>query len=149
MKVTNIDNRSFELWVLSYQFPDIHHDEYDSNWLRIGIRLGGFEKAWVTSDPSLLTWELNALRDWLQCLGTPNEYEEVNFIEPNLGFQLVKHDSKSFIRINLALESRPDWFTADDVFSIEIRTEPAQIIESIRRLDSDLERFSPRAGVHF
>lgn len=149
MKLTGADNKSFELWVLGYQFPDIHHDEYDSNWLRVGIKVEGYKKPWITSDPSLLTWELNALKNWLESLGKNGTDKSVDFIEPNLGFELVHKSDTALIRINLQLESKPSWFNEHDVFSMEILADPKQISESIDRLSLDLKKFPPRAGIHF
>ena len=44
----NGQDKSFELWVVDYQFRDNKNDEYDSNWLTIGIRLKGFKREWTT-----------------------------------------------------------------------------------------------------
>lgn len=150
MKLTGQNNESFELWVIDYQFSENTTDEYDSNWLRIGIKLKGFKKEWATSDPSLLTWEVKFLADWLQnLLASDREEREIEFIEPNLKFELVdKIDDNFKIRTHLALESKPNWFTDDETFTFDIVVDRGQIEESVDRLNFLLTRFRGRAGVN-
>jgi hypothetical protein len=149
MKLSGQDNKSFELWVVNYQYRDNKTDEYDSNWLTIGIRLKGFENEWVTSDPSLLTWELKFLIDWLQNILTGDKEErEIEFIEPNLKFELIdKSDDRFKIRTHLTLESKPVWYTEDETFSFDLIVDRGQLKNSADRLKSELINFPGRAGV--
>ena len=121
MRIIGKDNKSFELWVVDYQFPHDNSDEYDSNWLRIGIRLMGFKKEWITSDPSLLTWELKSLIDWLEDILIGNAAKvEIAFIEQNLKFELIDRPSDGLkIRTYLSLESKPDWYSGDETFHFD------------------------------
>lgn len=145
----NGQDKSFELWVVDYQFLDDKNDEYDSNWLTIGIRLKGFKSEWTKSDPSLLTWELKSLSDWLQKILTGDFAEkEIEFIEPNLKFELIDNTHDPYkMRTHLTLESRPVWFTDDETFSFEIDVDREQIDHSVQRLKSELIKFPGRAGV--
>lgn len=145
----NGQDKSFELWVVDYQFRDNKNDEYDSNWLTIGIRLNGFKREWTTSDPCLLTWELKLLTDWLQKILTGDfEEKEIEFIEPNLKFEFVNNTNDSYkIRTHLTLESRPVWFTDDETFSFDIDVDRGQLEQSVQRLKSELLKFPGRAGV--
>jgi hypothetical protein len=149
MKLSGQDNKSFELWAVDYQYRDNKSDEYDSNWLTIGIRLKGFKKEWITSDPSLLTWELKALIDWLQDILTGDKEErEIEFIEPNLKFELIDSTDDSFkIRTHLTLESKPNWCKGDETFSFDLIVDRGQIEHSIERLKNELIKFPGRAGV--
>lgn len=145
----NGQDKTFELWVVDYQFRDNKEDEYDSNWLTIGIRLKGFKREWISSDPSLLTWELKSLTDWLQKIFAGDFGErEIEFLEPNLRFELVDNTRDSYkIRTHLTLESRPVWFTDDETFSFDIEVDLGQLEHSIQRLKNELIEFPGRAGV--
>ena len=134
---------------VDYQYRDNKTNEYDSNWLTIGIRLKGFEKEWITSDPSLLTWELKALIDWLQDILRGNKEErEIEFIEPNFKFEWIDSTDDSFkIRTHLTLESKPNWYTEDERFSFDVIVDRGQIEHSIERLKNELTNFPVRAGV--
>jgi len=103
----------------------------------------------VTSDPSLLTWELKFLTDWLQCILKGNtEKREIEFIESNLKFQLIDTSGGRFkIKTFLTLESKPNWYPEDETFSFEIITDRGQIENSVERLRIDLINFPARAGV--
>lgn len=149
MKLIGQDNKSFELWVVNYQYRDNKTDEYDSNWLTIGIRLRGFRTEWITSDPSLLTWELKSLTDWLQNILTGNmEEKEIEFIEPNLKFELIdKADDNFKVRTHLTLESKPGWYTEDETFSFDLVVDRRQLEHSVERLKNELINFPGRAGV--
>lgn len=149
MKLIGQENKSFELWVADYQYRDNKNDEYDSNWLRIQIKLKGFKKEWITIDPSLLTWELHALADWFQKMLTGDKNEkEIEFIEPNLKFELVDNVGDKFqVRTHLTLESKPSWHHDDETFTFDLVVDRGQIEESVRQLRSDLINFPGRAGV--
>lgn len=149
MKLSGQDNKSFELWVVDYQFRDNKTDEYDSNWLTVGIRLMGFQREWTTSDPSLLTWELKSLTDWLKnILNGDTKEKEIEFIEPNLKFELTdKVDDTFKMRTLLTLESKPTWYTEDETFSFDLVVDRGQLEHSVERLETLLIRFPGRAGV--
>ena len=86
MMLTN-NNKSFELDVVSYQFPYIKNDEYDSNWLNIKIKVKGLQKPWEVTDPMLLTFEVKQLAEWLEYLVENKKHApELEFLEPNLKF---------------------------------------------------------------
>lgn len=58
----------FEMIVTNYEFPEIHDDRYDSNWLIIEIRVTLAKGSWSASYPCMLTDELANLADWLDTL---------------------------------------------------------------------------------
>ena len=55
-----------EIEIVSYQFPHIRDDEYDSNWLNIKIKVKELQKPWEVTDPVLLTFEVKQLAEWLE-----------------------------------------------------------------------------------
>ena len=61
MLLRGIDGTEFEMEVVSYQFPHLEHEQYDSDWLNIKIRVRMSQGYWTSTDPSLLTWELARL----------------------------------------------------------------------------------------
>ena len=86
------DLSEFELRVVGYQFPDIVGDEWDANWLVVEIRVAPVdERPWRSIDPSLLTWEVERLSNWLEALASGRAVEEgEDFVEPNLRFEVVQ-----------------------------------------------------------
>lgn len=62
---SNDGHTEFEFRVLRYQFPEIKHDEYDSNWLVANIHARTVTRAWSSTDPCMLTWEAHWLLNWL------------------------------------------------------------------------------------
>jgi hypothetical protein len=148
MKLSGQDNKSFELWVVNYQYLNNKTGEYDSNWLKIGIRLRGFKSEWTTSDPSLLTWELESLTDWLHTILTGNVREKkIEFIEPNLGFELIDSSEEAFkIRTHLTLELKPSWYIDDETFTFDIIVDRQQLAHSVERLNNELINFPRRLG---
>jgi len=148
MKLVTTSGLSFSLHVTGYQFPNSTKDEYDSNWINVTIILVGFSEPWTSNDPSLLTWELKSLADWLGAILSGSMMEnEIRFMEPNLAFQLIQRGSEKFIRTSLDLESKPEWYLGDGAFSFDLEVNDEQILNAIESLHSQLERF-PGRGEH-
>ncbi len=147
------DLSEFELRVAGYQFPEIDYDGYDSNWLIVKIRAApAGERPWKSTDPSLLTWEVERLSSWLDALGAgrPVEDEEY-FIEPNLRFEVVDRDEDTItMRVYFELESRPPWFFADGAgmadLWVDLHVDGDDLRAAAEGLRHDLRRFPPRAG---
>ncbi len=103
---------SVRLSVLRYQFPHITTGEYDANWLIIRGHVSLDDRSWSFSDPSLTTFEVRQLADWLDGLARGDEVEpHCDFIEPNLQFERT---SDRAIRVSFALESAPPWSKPGD-----------------------------------
>lgn len=83
---------------------------------------------------------------WLkQAIGAKIQDKKIEFIEPNLEFELVDiNDNNCKIRIYLNLESKPGWYKDDWGYSIDITVKKEQIENSIERIESDLLRFPVR-----
>ena len=105
------DGSSFGLKIIGYEFPHLEQEDYDSNWLNIQIEVTTPEYSWSATEPSLLTYEVARLAEWLESVdqGKPVE-DEIGFIEPCLWFKLIRHrDTVKSLRIHFELEYRPDW----------------------------------------
>jgi hypothetical protein len=151
VKLTAINGMSLDLWVSGYQFPEGTVDENETNWLSITIRLDGFGKQWTSACPSLMTWELKSLIDWLQAilLGR-NSQNEIKFTKPNLVFQLVeKPGGALIIRTLLDLESKPAWYDKKDPFFFDVEFDEKQIHQAVLSLEYQLKRFPSRGRMDY
>jgi len=96
----------FALSIAAYEFPKADADD----WLVIvgEVRLSVGE--WSFRDPSLTTFEVARLADWLEALaaGVPT-LDWVDIVEPNIAFERA---SPTTIRVSLWMESAPDWAKA-------------------------------------
>jgi len=146
------DLSEFELRVAGYQFPDIEGDVFDDNWLVVETRAApADERPWMSREPSLLTWEVERLSNWLEALASGRAAEDgEDFVEPNLRFEVVKRDEDTItIRVYFELESRPPWFFAEaagmDDLWIDLRVDNDDLRAAAEDLRRDLARFPPRA----
>ena len=79
----------FELRILNYQFPEIRED-WDANWLTLGVRVQTAERSWSATDSCLLTWEAHELMSWLSGFTTAKQQDRgIDFLEPDLAFEAV------------------------------------------------------------
>ena len=112
MLLSGDDGNRFELSVVGYQFPHLENEEYDSDWLRINIRVNHPRGAWTSTDACLLTWEVARLAEWLAAIANGNASDdEEDFIEPNLRFQILENHSR--MRVYFELECRPSGAPSD------------------------------------
>ena len=65
MKLISTHGHAFELNIQGYQFPGITNDYWDSNWLLIEINVSHPRGSWVKVDPSMNTFEVARLADWM------------------------------------------------------------------------------------
>jgi len=150
MLLTGTEGTMFEMQVVGYQFPHLEHEDYDSDWLNIKIRVTLAEGSWTSTDPSLLTWELASLAQWLESIAAGISVEpEEDFLEPNLRFELSKTDPKR-LRVYFELESRPPWSPGDGAGLEDLWAEFEINSEELRKaadsLRTDLIRFPVRVG---
>ena len=78
--------------------------------IRIGCESRGRERVRAAtgrlSIHCLLTFEVAALADWLECVASGGSCpSEITFIEPNLSF----HQQSGALRVYFELEARPAW----------------------------------------
>ena len=111
MTFLGIDNQTVELKITNYQYPELIDGGWDCNWLNIYINVQSKLGNWQTVDPSLTTWEVRRLINWLEALSTDIQHCDSNqeFTEPNLSFELLNVNVSEMwmLRIKFYLESRP------------------------------------------
>jgi hypothetical protein len=150
MKFIGKDGQEVELKILGYQFDTDFDNEWDANWLRIYLNVKSNVGHWQTVDPSLLTEEVKRLTQWFADLSNEKEVDtEVDFIEPNLSFQLLdsSKDNKT-IQIKFDVESKPQ--SADDVkdYQIAFAFTNDELSEIANGLLVELDRFPFRQFPH-
>lgn len=142
-----IENQIVELKIAGYQFPKaIIKNDYDSNWLNIQLEVKSFIGNWKSEDPSILTWEMENLINWFEDLGN-NFIEEktVEFIEPNLSFELIFSDEDlKQIRIKFDLESRPKFAKDNTDYFVDCLLFNSEVIELSKSLKKDLDKYPKR-----
>jgi hypothetical protein len=145
MRLTGTDGQSLNLEILGYQFPDPRPDEYDSNWLRIKGAGACSRGHWTFVDPCLLTFEVAALADWLECVASGGSCSsEITFIEPNLSF----HQQSGALRVYFELEARPAWAASKEAPAEDLWLDFPASTEMLRvgamALRHQLQRFPRR-----
>jgi hypothetical protein len=142
----------FELIIVGYQFPEIENEMYDSNWLVISIKASVPRGSWTATHPSLLTWEVKRLAEWLRAVAENEPVEpEQHFIEPNLSFSIVGRSRDSItLGVYCGYESKPPWArtgtaTLED-HQVVLKVTPDDLKSAAESLRAQLSRFPPRAG---
>lgn len=148
MKIDGINSQTVELRIVNYQFPYTLDRDYDGNWLNIYLSVDSQLGKWQITDPSLLTWEVEELVDWLLTLSNnlePN-YRHLEFIEPNLSFELLNYPTDLVKQIKLAfqLESRPKSAKEDDEYFVIFEADRDYLKQLASDLTSELKRYPMR-----
>lgn len=138
--------------ILGYQFPRLENEPYDSDWLNITIRVKHPRGSWTATDPSLLTYEVERLADWLEAIADGQRVDsDTGFLEPNLNFELRENDGTKKLRVYFELESRPSWAATDGAgmedLWVEFSVRPEILRSAAKSLRSQLEKFPTRVGV--
>ena len=148
MVIEGINNQRVEIRVNNYQFPETNDRDYDGNWLNIYLNVKSELGNWQTVDPSLLTWEVQELIDWLDQLSKNEKpkWKNMEFIEPNLCFHLMNsHDDlKKKIKIEFKLESRPRSANEDDEYFVEFIASNENLKNIANGFRSELSKFPVR-----
>ena len=149
MNFSGIENQSVELKIVNYEFPNNKNgDDYDNNWLNVFIKVDSKVGKWQTVDPSLLTWEVMELITWFSYLSENRKvrYELLEFIEPNLSFELIsKYDSEiKIIRIHFKLELRPQSASDDIEYFIDCELNKDDLKQIAADLSKELEKYPER-----
>lgn len=152
MKLSEGKNTEFELEIAGYQFPHLKNEPYDSDWLNITICVKHSSGSWTKTDPSLLTYEVEWLIEWLEAIAEGQAVEsDICFTEPNLRFQLLDENEKK-VRIYFELEYRPSWaeskFNEDeDEIWVEFSITPGILKKAAESLRTQLRKFPTRKGI--
>ena len=107
MRITSASGDEFQLLIVRYQYPDVHEDRWDSNWLIVNGSVSAGDEKWRFTDPCVTTFELADLADWLDELATdgsqPSAFE---FTEPNLKFTYTPWPQRA-VQLTFAHDSAP------------------------------------------
>lgn len=84
MRIVSRSGPSVELHIAGYQFPGARpdgDDDWDANWLIISGRVdAGEHLRWGFRAPSLTTWEVSELIEWMRQVSA-GEVEPVEFVD--------------------------------------------------------------------
>ncbi len=144
-------NSHFEMTVIDYEFPEVHDDRYDSNWLIIEIRATLAKDSWSASYPCMLTGELADLADWLDAVADGKTTSaRLDFIEPNLHFEVTESEPKKLC-VYIDAELKPAEVPSndsgiDEAIRIEFELIPAELKDAVVSLRAHLQAFPIRAG---
>ncbi len=160
MPVTLLNDR-FEMTmaVVGYEFPDIHDDPDDANWLIIRVVLQSIHGAWrwQVEDAGALTWELDGCVKWLLRLsgGEAVEAERYEFSEPDISFEIIRGDDSAVVGLALHLmdEFQPPTKVLvpreNNIVTLRFHTPPEALRELAESLAAELaaypQRGSPKA----
>jgi len=143
-----VNNNSFMMSLVGYQFPELEDVEYDSNWLNVKIVVSHQGSKWSTTDPALLTYEVQWLIDWLRAVSA-RKYDNRHlwFTEPCLSFHLspAEGDPDKFV-IELSHEFRPPWASEDldEEYEIVFSLTSIDLICAAQSLEDQLRRYPQR-----
>ena len=143
---------AFCMQIVGYQFPELADRDYDSNWLLIDISATVRGKSWRSCHPSLLTWEVDELAQWMESIACGKEPGlELHFIEPNLSFRLRERtDDLIGLGVVFDQESRPkadrSGAGAEDEIQAELECTPLELKVWAETLREALGRFPFRVG---
>jgi hypothetical protein len=151
VRLVSRDGPSFELAILGYEFPELEEADYDSNWLVVRIDVTTPEGSWTATEPSLLTYDVKRLADWLDDVKNNQQMvDEIGFIEPLLWFKVLGGPFKGKnLRVYFGIEYRPPWARSRPAYEGEIWPEfPLSEIDlnaAAQSLREQLSRFPQRA----
>ena len=144
-----VNNTSFMMALVGYQFPALEDDEDDSNWLNVKIAVSHQGGKWSTVDPALLTYEVQWLIDWLRAVSARNyDNRHQVFTEPCLSFHLSPAEGQpDELIIGLSYEFRPPWASKDlnEEYEIVFSLTSVDLMGAAQSLEHQLRR-SPRRG---
>lgn len=105
---------SLEISIDGYQLPEAAEGD-DADWLLVELRASRGGRAWRSRDPSLQTFEVEALARWLEGVARGSSFpDSCDFVAPNLSFELVRVDrARAELRAYFEAGSRPPWAPAD------------------------------------
>lgn len=139
----------FELRVLGYEFPEIAHAKYDSNWLLVNIRVDAPIGSWSATDPCLLTWEGHWLLNWLADITSTTERDrEMRFLEANLSFVLADRRGEEVeLNVECKDELRQPGTTSETATpGITLAISLSDLREAVTSFSRELRLFPIRAG---
>jgi hypothetical protein len=147
MRLGESTRDSIELKIRGYEFPRETWDYYDANWLLIEIDATKDGRPWKRTDPTLTTFEMVELCEWLDAVANGSPVEELGFTEPCYRFRLDR-DIEQVLKIQLELEVRPPWMASNKAYEndclLAIPVTRESITVMARSLREELQPFPVR-----
>ena len=145
---SGIDSQTVELKISNYQFPDNQDGDWDGNWLNIFLKVDSKAGKWQTTDPSLTTWEVQEIIDWLGKLSKDcePEYRLMTFTEPNLSFELLNEptEKQKLIRLRFELESKPKSAKDGKYYYVDLLADNDELQSYMKGLKDELSVYPER-----
>ncbi|MGI8810763.1 MAG: WapI family immunity protein [Acidimicrobiales bacterium] len=145
------EGNELEVGLVGYQFPEEERDPWDSNWLRVAVRVLAPEGSWEVIDPCLTTWEAKRLVSYLiHAAAHDPAARPLAFTEPNLTVTARSRTSaplRVHLRACFALELRPPWArtaAGSDNLCVDLDVERGDLARAAASLLADLVRFPQR-----
>lgn len=155
--------------LISYQFPELEDQEWDSDWLNVRLHLQYGDRLWERLDPALTTFEVQWLVEWLDEVAAHSAVfgswrhnrlvTRVFFTEPCLGFEVLNgHPTGApmTFRCYLSAEFLPPFKQlcshvpldqeVDEVW-LDFGVDKAQLRALTAQWREQLNRFPVRAGL--
>lgn len=131
-----------------YEFPDLVGVEYDSDWLIVSGEARFGDEAWRWAEPVLLVIEAHELADWLDGVERTSTGVRLDFLEPNLAFEVLDSDEDTIrLQVFLTHESAPPSRLDDERFvsnPCSLRLARGSLARAARDLRASLQRFPSR-----
>lgn len=150
------DRFRMEIYITGYEFNGEFKDEYDANWLIFRVVLQSIYGAWrwQVEDAGALTWEVEDCVEWLRALAAdePVSTESWGFSEPDVSFDLIRHEDGSLIglTVNLMDEFQPPTKVLipreNNIVSLRFHTPPEVLSHFADQLEMNLKRFPQRGA---
>lgn len=144
--------RRIRLRVLSYQFAQKRHQEWDDNWLIVKGHVVDKASRWSFVEPCLATSEATELAEWLGRValhevpvavgGDP----DLSFTEPLLAFSVVEYPSADLATVRMQLsrpaftESKDGW----DAYGLDFEMTNGSILEAQTAWLDEIKAFPVR-----
>ena len=148
MIIKAVNNQIVEIRLLGYQFPHSLDKEWDGNWLNLYFKIESQVGNWQTTDPSLTTWEIQLLIDWLNELADNKQpkFIELGFTEQNLSFKLQNDYTaiNKIIRVKFDHGLRPYSAKEEKEYFVDFEADNFTLKMKAGELASELERFPIR-----
>lgn len=144
MLLKSEDGKEFELSLIDEPLADPQDGFGDVDAMVIAFRVATGDEDWEETAPSINTFELDTLADWLDSVASGSHDEaEVDLLGPELNFQVVK-DTRDWvqIRIRFRLDDRPEEMAMDaettEARHVDLRLTREAIAAGAARLREEL-----------
>lgn len=146
------DATQFRLEIEGYEFPTAvptTNEDWDANWLVVGVEVKGLKGSWSAKGPYLTTWDVEELVSWFDEMSQAQAtswFEKLDFTEPDLEFNARKRcDGFVELRVLLGAEFSPPWkreSAGQDEVDLTIQSSALQAASA--ELRTELQRFPRR-----